>query len=259
VADNVVVPQEAAQIETEWYLLQAKVAGNGNRNQKRNGAVLGNGSKAVVRRFEFFKFTGKYDPLTHEAICADGLCNVPAVNEVGNFIGAQNAAANLNVPPTQTLTVKAAGNGLVDGTPGAIKCPGACSATVATGTAFTLTAKPSSGTIFAGWSGPCQGTSVTCSFSLNSDAQLTATFLQLFTLSVSRNGKGIVTSKPAGIGCGLGGGGCSSKYAQGTTLTLTATPDAGSVWAGWTGACTGTSLTCTLTITKDTSVQASFR
>jgi len=78
VADNPVVPQDVAQVETNWYLVQAKIGGNGNRNQKRNQGALGNGDQAVVRRFEFYKFSGTYDPLTHEAICADGLCNAPA-------------------------------------------------------------------------------------------------------------------------------------------------------------------------------------
>jgi hypothetical protein len=141
IADNTVVPQDPAQVETNWYLVQAKLGGNGKRQQKRNQGPLGNSSHAVVRRYEFFKSTGTYDAVTHEAICADGRCNVPADTEVRDFIGAQNAAANLNVPASLTLTIATAGNGQVAGTPGAIKCPKECSATVATGTVFTLTAR----------------------------------------------------------------------------------------------------------------------
>ncbi|MCC6585334.1 MAG: hypothetical protein IT168_01335 [Bryobacterales bacterium] len=259
-ADNPVVPEQAAQVETSWYLVQAKVGGNGKRNQRRNQGSLGNGKKAVVRRYEFFKFTGTYDAVTHEAVCADLLCNAPADSEVGDFIGAQNAAGNLNVPAQQTLTVTVSGNGQVDGAPGAIRCPGACSATVNVGTAFTLTAKANSGSVFAGWTGACAGTSPTCTVELDSTADTTATFLPLYTLSVSRSGKGLITSNPAGINCGLTkGGNCSTKYAQGTAVTLTAAPDAGAVWSGWAGACSGTSLTCTVPMSKDTSVQGNFK
>jgi len=260
VADNAVVPQDAAQVETNWYLVQAKLGGNGKRNQKRNQGAVGNGSRAVVRRYEFYKFSGTYDPLTHEAICVDGLCNLPADNELGNFIGAQNGAVNLNVPPNVTLTAVVSGTGQVAVTPGSIKCTGTCTTTAPTGTAFTLTANPPSGAIFAGWSGACAGTQLACITTLNSDATVTATFLPAYTLSVSRSGKGVVTSNPEGIGCGVkSGGSCSGKFAQGTPVTLTATPDPGSTWAGWGGACSGTALTCTLTISGSTSVQANFK
>lgn len=42
-------------------------------------------------------------------------------------------------------------------------------------------------------------------------------------------------------------------------MTLTAVPDPGSAWTGWGGACSGTALTCTVSMTKATSVQANFR
>lgn len=259
VADNPVVPQDAAQVETNWYLVQAKIGGNGKRNQKRNQGSLANGNQAVVRRYEFYKFSGTYDPVTHEAICVDGLCNAPADTELGDFIGAQNAAANLVVPASVTLTVATTGNGQVSGTPGSIKCPSACTATVATGTVFTLTASPASGYVFSGWSGACAGAQLTCTVTLDSSATATATFVPAFTLSIGRSGKGAITSDPAGISCGTKSGSCSAKFGQSTAVTLTATPDVGSVWTGWTGACSGTALTCTVVISKDTSVQANFK
>lgn len=56
------------------------------------------------------------------------------------------------------------------------------------------------------------------------------------TLTVIKddNGTGIVTSIPAGIDCGDD---CSETYNENTSITLTATADAGSAFIGWSGDC----------------------
>ena len=76
------------------------------------------------------------------------------------------------------------------------------------------------------------------------------------TLTVSKagSGAGSVRSSPAGIDCGSA---CSHAFDSGSTVTLTATAAAGSVFTGWSGACSGSS-TCTLTLTADRSTTASF-
>ena len=55
-----------------------------------------------------------------------------------------------------------------------------------------------------------------------------------YTLTVTKagTGSGIVTSSPVGIYCGAD---CNEVYNEGTAVTLTATPDAGSTFAGWSG------------------------
>ena len=75
------------------------------------------------------------------------------------------------------------------------------------------------------------------------------------TLTVLRNGSGsgTVTSDDTFINCGAT---CSHTYAGGS-VTLTATADAGSVFTGWLGACTGAS-TCTLSLTTNATVSATF-
>jgi hypothetical protein len=76
------------------------------------------------------------------------------------------------------------------------------------------------------------------------------------TLSVIRSGagSGTVTSNPAGIVCGTD---CAQSYPINTRVTLTAIPAAGSAFAGWSGACTGTGA-CAVTVSAATSVTATF-
>jgi lysyl endopeptidase len=76
-----------------------------------------------------------------------------------------------------------------------------------------------------------------------------------YTLTVSASGTGTGTITGAGISCGSA---CKSQYASGTSVTLTATPAAGSVFSGWSGACTNTSGSCVVTMTAAKSVVANF-
>lgn len=85
-----------------------------------------------------------------------------------------------------------------------------------------------------------------------------------YTLSVSLDfqanvlmqpGGGKVTSSPAGIDCGTM---CSASYAENTSVTLTAAPDASSSFTGWSGDCSGAQLTCTVPMSMARSVKATF-
>ena len=76
-AASVVVPENAAQLETNWTLLQQDPPDGGRKRQRGklvNQGNLGNGNHAVIRRYEFYTYAGAYDPITHEALCADGTC-----------------------------------------------------------------------------------------------------------------------------------------------------------------------------------------
>ncbi|WP_031431003.1 MULTISPECIES: pre-peptidase C-terminal domain-containing protein [Methylomicrobium] len=74
------------------------------------------------------------------------------------------------------------------------------------------------------------------------------------TVGKTGNGIGTVTSTPAGIACGTD---CEENYSAGSTVILMADPAAGSTFAGWGGACSGTS-TCSLTMTAAKAVVATF-
>lgn len=78
------------------------------------------------------------------------------------------------LPPTLTVSLSGTGAGTVTG-PG-ISCPGACSSSYPNGTSVTLTAIPSAGSTFAGWSGGgCSGTGG-CQVPMSSNQNVTATF-----------------------------------------------------------------------------------
>jgi hypothetical protein len=150
------------------------------------------------------------------------------------------------------------GSGNVTSSPAGISCGATCSHRYAHGTLVTLTATPATGSTFDGWSGGgCSGIG-NCNVATNADTTVTATFsLAPETLNVVKSGagSGSVTSAPSGISCGTT---CSHAYAYGTSVTLTATPDAGSRFAGWSGGgCSGTG-TCTVTTDADTTVTATF-
>jgi Divergent InlB B-repeat domain len=79
----------------------------------------------------------------------------------------------------------------------------------------------------------------------------------------SSSAKGVVTSNPAGINCiSPVGGICSLDVDKGSKVTLTANPDEGSTppsaFAGFSGACTTTSLTCEITMDAAKNVFVNF-
>jgi hypothetical protein len=76
-----------------------------------------------------------------------------------------------------------------------------------------------------------------------------------YTLTVSTNGSGTVSSDPAGINCGTV---CSAGFAANSSVRLIATPGAGQELAGWGGACSGSG-NCTVNMTQARSVSANFR
>jgi hypothetical protein len=75
------------------------------------------------------------------------------------------------------------------------------------------------------------------------------------TLTVFSSGSGTVTSSPRGISCP---GTCSAPFTQGQSVTLTAQPQAGARFSGWSGDCAGSSTTCTLSMTAERVVSAAF-
>lgn len=78
---------------------------------------------------------------------------------------------------------------------------------------------------------------------------------QMYQLLVQKIGQGTVTSSPSGITCGAT---CNASFAENSQVVLTAAPAAGWKFKGWTGDCTGTATTCTVTVNAAKSVTARF-
>jgi hypothetical protein len=153
---------------------------------------------------------------------------------------------------------------------------GSCLVAVAAGATVTFTATPSSGATFGGFTGctagadpdVCQVTVATPTSGLDSSGLLVrATFVApppppapttyaLWT-SVS-GGQGTVTGTDNPIGCRSNSGTCSTQIVAGSSATLSAAPSAGYVFLGWTGCTSVADGLCSVTVTKNTLVKASF-
>jgi hypothetical protein len=280
-----VVPADDAHLETSWVFIQAdpvitfRTSGksSASRGRTRNSGPLGSDTRAVVRRYELYEYAGIYDAVFHQAVCGLSNCSGPAPGEVGALISAQMTAANVVAP---SISVARIGSGSIISSDRRITCGAACTAAYTSGDVVTLTATPASGTAFSSWSGACTGTASSCTVTVTDHLNVTAAFsappaavvpaptltasptvapvassttTAAVKLSVGISNKGRIVG--GGIDCPNGS--CSAKVAAGSPVTLTATPTA-APFINWGGACTGTQPTCSLTVTKDTQVQATF-
>ena len=177
-------------------------------------------------------------------------------------------ATFLPVPPPPVasfrLTVSPHGSGSVVSTPAGIDCGATCTALFPAGTEISLSPTAAAGSHFNGWGGAvCHGAGP-CAFALTSDVTVYVDFgpfvppptgSHTLFLGFSGTGSGRVVSRPAALDCRTG---CSASFAAGTAIVLTAAADAGSIFKGWSGQCSGTA-DCQVTIgNADATVFATF-
>jgi hypothetical protein len=195
---------------------------------------------------------------------ATGHCSAtgPSTTPVTDSVSmAQNRACTITFTAIQhslAVTHAGSGSGTIASAPAGISCSsGTCAAAFNEGASVTLTATATVGSVFAGWSGACSGAGA-ATLTISAAAACTATFTpdsNSLSVTLAGSGTGSVVSTPAGISCSAGI--CAAVFVSGTSVTLTAAPNAGSTFTGWSGACSGTG-SVTLTINAATACTATF-
>ncbi len=115
------------------------------------------------------------------------------------------------------------------------------------GSIVTLTATPSPGYRFAGWTGGASGTTNPLSFELTDNRVIGASFTPVviqYAVTATQPQNGNITG--AGI------------YDSGTSVTLTAVPAAGYYFTGWTGDASGTQNPLSFSLTGNKTIGATF-
>jgi len=163
----------------------------------------------------------------------------------------QGAAASVAVNVAPPVNGRIVGAG--------IDCAGDCTEAVAQGSTVTLTAIPSSGFAFDGWTGACAGAAgPQCVVTAAGDLAIGANFRDLppdrRTLTLSVVGSGFVTGS-GGLSCP---GHCIENFQVDTAVTLVPTAGSGATFSGWSAGCGPTVVmnvdrACTATFTAITS------
>jgi hypothetical protein len=159
------------------------------------------------------------------------------------------------VAPLKTVTVTKSGAGagtVISAVPSGINCGSVCSAEFAASAPVTLEATPNTGSVFIEWTGCTSVLGTTCFVEGSTNRTVGAVFgVAQYSLTVTTAGSG-------GGSVSCDGGACAGSYPYGTVVTLSATPDPSSTFSGWSGGgCSGTGA-CSMTISADTAVTATF-
>jgi hypothetical protein len=142
--------------------------------------------------------------------------------------------------PVNSLTISITGSGTVDKNPDLLDYD--------EGSSVTLTAAPATGWVFSNWQGDATGTTNPITLSMNADKTIAAVFVEItYSVTVSITGSGIVDKDPDLL-----------NYDEGSSVALTATPEAGWVFNNWEGDATGATNPVTLTMNEDKAVTAVF-
>lgn len=167
-------------------------------------------------------------------------------------------------------------NVIESGGTGTIECvvnetgPFPCEDEYEEGTTVTAIAvPPNPGSAFAGWTGDCDTIAEDeCEVEIDGAKSITAEFIEgdkRLGIAKAGTGEGTVTSTPAGIPAGIDcGSECEAYFETGEAVELEATADAVSDFSGWAtlagapGTCEGTTNPCTITMSEDAELEATF-
>ena len=128
--------------------------------------------------------------------------------------------------------------------------PAAGGHTYNAGDVVSVTATPNTGYTFSSWSGACTG-SGTCSVTMDADKTVTANFTTVTTYTLTT---GVSPSAGGTISPATG------PFNSGAAVNVTATANSGYVLGSWsgTGACSGTTNPCAVTMSAARSITANF-
>ena len=205
-----------------------------------------------------------------------GVCTVSGSTVTGVSVGActiaANQAGNANynaaTQATQTFTVDKGKQTIIFGTAplvvfggtGMVKATGGASGNPVTFSSQTTGVCTVSGSTVTGvLAGRCTIAAFQVGNLNYNDVLHTQSFdvtqINLLSVSNANSAKGTVTSDTGGIICGAT---CSSNFANGTPVKLTAIPISGYQFSGWGGNCVGYGNSCILTMDTAKTVTASF-
>ncbi|MEW6142745.1 MAG: DUF5050 domain-containing protein [Chloroflexota bacterium] len=196
-------------------------------------------------------------PTTGQARVRISSLATPSINDTSDNVFTIGSGTAQNF----TLTVIKAGTGTGDVTSNPAGIGGTTlTAQFPAGTQVNLNAVPDSGSIFAGWSGAIVANFPNIVVIMDGDKTCTVTFNQqqagsfVLNVSIAGTGQGFIYSDPAGIGMGS----MTAQFPAGTVVTLNASAAAGSTFAGWSGAVTGTTPSIQVTMDANKNVTATF-
>jgi thermitase len=182
---------------------------------------------------------------------------IQSINPVtGTEVEQGGFAYQINLaPPVRFLTVTktGAGSGSVTSNPAGINCGTDCTEDYVLSTTVTLTATAAAGSTFAGWSGDATSSVTPATVMMTANKAVTATFnlipITYYTLTITTTGtgSGTVIKSPAQI-----------SYTAGTVVSLTATANTESTFAGWSGDLSGSVNPTSITMTGNKTVTATF-
>lgn len=156
------------------------------------------------------------------------------------------------------------GQGAVSFSPGGSRdrCAGSCVIGYGSAGTVTLTATPTDGSRFEGWSGACSGTGP-CTVAMNQARAVSASFsLPQVPLTFTRTGSGggavAFMTTPHSYQPDCDRLNCDSIHDKGSYVAAVPIPDEGSIFGGWSGLCEGEGL-CQFQMNEAKSLTAAFK
>lgn len=219
------------------------------------------------------KFSVVSDNCSGQSVAAGSSCSLSVVSTAstgGEYHGVLRAESASGASAEVALVtwvresflvivgVTGGGEGVIRGAGRA--CTGGCTRVVPRNATITLTVEPTGDSVFRGFFGACQGVAP-CVLSMSDNRGVTAELvrtpsaIQVHAVGIDGASGSVTSGPPRDIDCA---GDCTQDLRPGEELTLEAHPASGSAFEGWSGACSGMGLTCTLRVFGLRDVTATF-